>query len=327
MLLSIVVLSYNRPKQVERILKNFLGVQDSNFNIFIKDDLSPNLLEIKNVVQRYVSRLGVEVILYVNKENMGYDKNLIDSFEVVNSDYLFLLSDDDYIRGAQVTRLLSVLSKREFNLYYTPYTDGPLIKRQISDSYDIKRFSDVIYNSILFSGLIFSRSAVCSINIDYNFLSDCIYSQVYLASLLVYQQSAYGVMPSGILFLGGDGENYFGKNKSATNPDLLSDRKIITANLAYQKFLIRVVEEVSKNTSYHIKFLFMREYNKRLIGYGLKSRSYGLKIYLKFLSACFSSNGQVQRYPLMILFIIIFVPTFLSRMIYGFGVKYNRKSG
>ena len=38
MLLSIVVLSYNRPAQIERILKNFIGFNDNRVQLIIKDD-------------------------------------------------------------------------------------------------------------------------------------------------------------------------------------------------------------------------------------------------------------------------------------------------
>lgn len=327
MLLSIVVLSYNRPEQVERILKNFIGVQVSDFNIIIKDDLSPKLPEITSVIKKYAGRLEIEVVLHVNQKNMGYDKNLLDSFIVVDSEYLLLLSDDDYINGTHVSMLLSILSKREFHVYFTPYTEGDIIKREIDYTYDMKRFSDVVYNSILFSGLIIDRLAVCSLKLNYEFISDCIYSQVYLVSLLVYQQGGYGVMPAGILYLGGDGENFFGKNASAKNSTLLSDRKSIDADLKYQKLLLRVVDEISENTSHHIKNMFMREYRKRLVGYGLRARSYGVQTYIKFFLSCVMSDGQVRLYSLIILFMIIFMPAFFSKKIYDVGVGYCRKSG
>ena len=53
MLLSIVVLSYNRPDQIRRILDNLIGVMSDDFNIIIKDDVSPLASEINSIVAEY----------------------------------------------------------------------------------------------------------------------------------------------------------------------------------------------------------------------------------------------------------------------------------
>ena len=70
----------------------------------------------------------------------------------------------------------------------------------------------------LISGLIFERKTVLSLNIDSKFLSNCIYSQVYLASKIIYNQAEYGFAPKGLLYVGGDGENFFGKSIGAELP-------------------------------------------------------------------------------------------------------------
>ncbi len=327
MLLSIVVLSYNRPKQIERILENFLGVNSADFNIVIKDDLSPLRVEIAEVVERYAQTLNIDVIFHTNEKNMGYDMNLINSFEVVESEYVFLLSDDDYIDGSKLISLLTILKERKFSFYFTPYTENRVIKRLTSPDYDINRFSEIVYNSILFSGLIFRRSAVATLDLNLDFLSNCIYSQVFIASLLVYKEQAFGVMPDSILHLGGDGENYFGKNSSAKNSELLSERGQIASDLNYQIFLLRVVDEIAKNTSPLVKHSFMREYRRRLIGYGFKARSHGLLSYARFVKTYCSNGMRVRLLTLALFLMITIVPAVLSKQIYGAGVRLLRKSG
>lgn len=327
MLLSIVVLSYNRPKQVQRILENFLGVPSGDYNIIIKDDLSPLCPEITEVVSACSDRLDVDVILHVNENNMGYDMNLIDSFNIVDSEYVFLLSDDDYIDGGRLNSLLEILENREFDFYFTPYFDNGVVKRSAIPVYDDNKFSDVIYNSVLFSGLIFRRKAVSKLKLDLSFLSSCIYSQVYIASLLIYKERAFGVMPSMILHLGGDGENYFGKNSSAKNSSLLSERKKITSNLNYQIFLLRVVDEIAKSTSVSIKINFMREYRRRLIGYGFKARSSGILNYLDFIRTYCTNGIRVDFVVFVFFLVIVIVPASISERIYATGINFLRKSG
>ncbi len=89
MLLSIVVLSYNRPKQIERILKCLVGVEPSDFDLIIKDDLSPRRNEIADVVNCYSGTLNFDVKLHINDDNIGYDRNLIDAFDITESEYVF----------------------------------------------------------------------------------------------------------------------------------------------------------------------------------------------------------------------------------------------
>ena len=85
-----------------------------------------------------------------------------------------------------------------------------------------------------------SEETVLDLKKDVNFLSDCIYTQVYLASKIIYNEKKFGFMNSDLLMLGGDGENFFGKNPSATNSEDLANRQHFLSNLRYQNFLIKV---------------------------------------------------------------------------------------
>lgn len=327
MLLSIVVLSYNRPAQIERILEGFVGVESEDFNVVIKDDVSPRLPEIRAVVESYNSKLNIDVSLHVNEKNLGYDRNLLDAFNIVDSHYVFLLSDDDYIIGSSIPALLETLQDKKYDLYFTPYIANGSVCRSISGDYKFERFADVIYNSILFSGLIFGRKRTILLDRDERFLSNCIYSQVYLASLLVYQQNAYGRSPGNLLVLGGDGENFFGKNQAAVDSDVLADRSKVTSDLDYQKYLLRVVDAIASKTNPLVKKLFWREYAKRLIAYGLKVRALGIKPYVTFLRHYLRSDSQ-RRLALALTFLMIaLIPGFMSRKIYMFGVVQLRKAG
>lgn len=327
MLMSIVVLSYNRPVQVERILKNFIGVDSSDFNIIIKDDVSPLQHEIKSLVERYSELLDVEVVFHSNERNMGYDSNLIDSFFITDSEYVFLLSDDDYVVGAKVHSIIESIKNSQLDFYFTPYIDGDTVKRVPSGNYESDKFSDLIYNSILFSGLVYRINAVKSLTLDYEFLSKCIYSQVYLAIALIHKQKEYGVLPSEILYLGGDGDNFFGKNESASNSELLSDRKKVYSDFIYQQFLLRVVDRISSDFCSSIRQSFYKEYSKRLISYGLRVRSLSFQSYLIFLKAYFDSSDRHFLTSEFSFLIIFFLPSWLSKKVYKIGVKTLRKSG
>lgn len=327
MLFSIVVLSYNRPDQIQRILENLKNSSSFNFNLIIKDDCSPRQLEIENVVEKYRSQLNFEIIFHKNKINLGYDKNLLDAFYITDSDYLFLLSDDDYVNGESLGRLSDLLLVGEYRFYYVPYLNHGVRCRENIHPYDISRFHEVIYNSILFSGLIFHRNSVLRLPIDNSFLSSCIYTQVYLASLLVFNDGKFGEAPTNLLFLGGDGENFFGKNESAANAEALQDRSTLVANLRYQVFLLRVVERIAQNTDLCILNSFFHHYNIRLIGYMARARAGGLKAYFSLIKEISILKIGLKWYSRLSLAFFILIPSNLSAYVYAVSVRRFRKAG
>ncbi|MDE1344950.1 glycosyltransferase [Vibrio aestuarianus] len=332
MLLSIVILSYNRPRQLERILAKLVGIKSHKFNVIIKDDVSPMLHEIEEVVNKYSSLLEVELILHKNNSNLGYDLNLLGAFDINESKYTCLLSDDDFIEIQYLDSLLDELEKGEYDVYFSPYTDevNNKIYRPMSDTFfpgAVLNSSELIYNSILFSGLVFNNSAVRSLKKDYNFLGGCIYSQVFLSISLIYKSGGYGLLPENVLFLGGDGENYFGKNESAQNSSLLSDREKLTANLDYQMFLLRVVEKIAASINIDVFSSFSKEYCKRLIGYSLRVRAASLSEYKVFMSSVYDKQIPYKYLMLGIMSFFIFIPKRVSKSLYTRGVSSFRKSG
>lgn len=327
MLISIVVLSYNRPAQIKRILENLVGVISDDIKLIIKDDRSPRVDEINKIVEEHKGSIGFEVELYLNSKNLGYDRNLLDSFYITDSDYVFLLSDDDYILGDNFDELISIISKKENDVYFTPYYNGNIVNRKKDKGYSEGDFKNIIYNSILFSGLIFNRNAVLRLEKNIDFLADCIYTQVYLASLLAYNSKSYGFAPENVLFLGGDGENFFGKNQSAVNSDILSDRDKITSNMNYQPFLLKVVDEIAHKTHPKIKKLFLSEYSKRLISYGLKARSAGISVYYEFYTHFLHSKLPFRFLMFPFFCSLFFVPKIIAKKIHQTGLSLFRKAG
>jgi glycosyltransferase involved in cell wall biosynthesis len=327
MLLTFVVLSYNRPDKLERILSHFSGFNEKSVAIVVKDDNSPFLSSIEKIVNKYKGSIGIPLSLQKNESNLGYDGNLLDAFEKIESEYIFLLSDDDYVKVEELSELITMLKKREHYIYFTPYNDIEGEWRIVNPVYSLTQIADVIYNSVLFSGLIFNKNAVMDLEFNKDYLSQSIYSQVYLATMIALKYDAYGAAPSGILFVGGDGENFFGKNQSAVNSDILSDRTQITSNLNYQQFLLKVVDKISVDSGYQISKYFWASYSKRLMGYGFKARALGLLEYKIFLFSYFEPGVKKSLFISFLFACLILMPSKLANIIYKVGKSFLRTSG
>ncbi len=281
-----MILSYNRPMQLGRILSRFEGVDADGIEIVVKDDRSPKLGEIAAVVERFSKALSVPTRLSVNERNLGYDANLLDSFRVAEGQYVFLLSDDDFIDGQKIEETLAELSKGECDVYFAPYSGPDGVSRIVSLTIgiDVKRdAAALIYNSVLFSGLVIRREAARKLDLDYHFLAGSIYSQVYLCTALIFKSQCFGGLPKGLLYLGGDGDNYFGSNEASVDGEKLRDRAHIASNLIYQRYLWKVVERLSVDVDPGIFAAFSAEYRLRLVAHCFRARSLGADSYKRFL--------------------------------------------
>lgn len=308
-------------------MKNLQSAAPNDFNVIVKDDCSPKQDEIENIVRKYSKKVSYELVLHKNKSNLGYDRNLLDAFYITDADYIFLLSDDDFIDGFNIYKLSNVLSLREHKIYYTPYKNNDIIYRNGINSFNFKKFHEVIYNSILFSGLIFDRKSVLELPKNEEFLSNCIYTQVYLASVIAFNEQGFGEAPSDILHLGGDGENFFGKNQSAINKDILRNRNSVASNLRYQMFLLSVVEKISDATDPAVLIIFQREYNRRMVSYLLRAREGGLPTVINLIGHIKYSGVNFYWYIKPVSYFIIIIPAFIAGAVNRCFIKLFRKAG
>ncbi|PHX05762.1 Glycosyl transferase family 2 [Vibrio splendidus] len=329
MLVSVVILSYNRPQQVRRILENFIGINSPEFCIIIKDDVSPLINDIKDICSEFQDVLSIPLSLHENERNMGYDSNLMDSFYITKSQYVYLLSDDDFIVGDKFLDVISELKISNKPFYISSYVESGEMNRVVDSKCDLLELptAQLIYNSILFSGLIFDREKVCSLNLDKRFLSSCIYTQVYLTVALNHEFSDYKYINSGALVLGGDGENYFGKNEAAKNKSALQDRASILSNLRYQVFLRKVILNLSSIYSEDILESFNKEYNKRLISYALRCKSNSREAYREFSLLLKELGIPYSLFTGFFLSLVNFLPQGLCEYFYKLGIRVLKKSG
>ena len=330
MLLSIVVLSYNRPKQLQRIFHSLKYVQSVSVELIVKDDLSPDLPLIESLCLEWQAILRIPLRLHVNSCNLGYDNNLLSSFELVDSDFVFFLSDDDYIHPSGLLSALDAIATSSSNLFISPYIIRSRVLRTCNRNRDpspLSNIVDVVYNSILFSGLIFRRSFVASLGLDREFLGSCIYTQVYLACCAAFSSTGYEFCPDPVVVVGGDGDNFFGLNQSAFDVSTLSNRNSPSADLRYHSYLLNVVKRFSFDYSVDCYSLFLLEYSKRLFGHILRSRARGYSDYRIFQHYLLTMNPPPSLWVRFFSFLVFTLPSSISGFFYKLLCDIFKRSG
>ncbi len=294
--LSICITSYNRIFELDRCLRSIDVVQKGLIEIVVSEDCSPRENEISAVVDCYASETKHSVRYNTNEHNLGYDCNLGKLVQLAKGEYVLFMSDDDAFLPQALDRTIDELRNVDCGVAFSPFIfkDIKLINRKHERTMiipkGIESVKKFLYNSILFSGLIFKRRTIMDYPAD-NF-KNLIYYQVYLFASTLYSSDGYYINVPLVNCIN-DGENAFGLSESSEKSSLLADRKSIYSNLEYHKGLIRVIEIFDEENKTDLKRSFIKEYSLRsyggmsnacregresLVGYWSKMRALNIKL-------------------------------------------------
>jgi len=123
-LLTFTFLTFNRQEFLEANLKRLITEIKKNrleekINIFVGDDKSSDktLKTLKKYSQKYSF-----IAYYSNKKNLGLPGN---TFKIIEksptSQYLWLLSDDDFLKKDRLTKIVNILEKEKPEILYLNY--------------------------------------------------------------------------------------------------------------------------------------------------------------------------------------------------------------
>jgi hypothetical protein len=267
-LLTVGIISYNRPFELERTIKSLLPLPD-NVEVVICDDNSPKIDEILIHVKDHIKDSNINFVS--NSVNLGYDRNLYKVIQLANSEFVLLLGDDDYLETGALQNIINFLKNhKDLKCGFIKYTDEFATSRSFNsnvyfDKTTLMKNGDFVYNSILFSGLIFSKQHVVLYENIFEKFFHSIYIQVAIFCFLNAKYGSYFIHGPGII-IGGDGENGFGFNEASSKADIdLMDRTKSISNLSYHKRLFNVLLNIEYeiNSKFFDKFIF--EYKIRAI--------------------------------------------------------------
>lgn len=267
-ILTIGITSYNRVAELERCLKSIDTKYYNNIEIVISEDKSPKKKLIKDIVINYGKDSKYFIQFNSNNNNLGYDNNLKKIIDLSKGIYILLMSDDDIFNPGQLDILINELLKcQSYGLVYTGFCfENKETRRLYESAYKIpkgeKYISKHIYDSILFSGLVFNRLLVKDISAK-RFLNTN-YFQVYLFLYSGFIKGGYYLNIPLIQCIG-DGENGYGLSESSIKNELLANRKSPLSVLEFHKGLIKVIDFFDKDYNTCILKSFKKEYNIRSI--------------------------------------------------------------
>lgn len=105
-LVSVVLLSYNRPAYLREALESLLSQSFRNLALTVVDNPSPASLEIQTLVERYPT-----VTLIQNSTNLGYAAGMNRGIRQAAGDCVFLTEDDIVLETDCIQRLVEYLAE------------------------------------------------------------------------------------------------------------------------------------------------------------------------------------------------------------------------
>lgn len=104
-LISVLIATYNRAQSLCRAIESVLMQPGDDFEVVIGDDASPD--NTAEAVKPYLS--DPRVRYYRNPANLGMRDNYLKIFHEARGDYIFILTDDDWMLEGALARVAAIV--------------------------------------------------------------------------------------------------------------------------------------------------------------------------------------------------------------------------
>ena len=110
-LVSICILSYNRPETLFRLLSTIDTKKFNEIEIVICEDFSPKRDQIRVVVSEFNDKESYSVAYHENSKNLGYDGTFCELVSHARGRWLIFMGDDDEFVPGSLDKILSFLEE------------------------------------------------------------------------------------------------------------------------------------------------------------------------------------------------------------------------
>ncbi|MBC2619949.1 MULTISPECIES: glycosyltransferase family 2 protein [Citrobacter] len=112
--ISICIPSYNRAEFLEPLLDSIYNqdyaTNNTDFEVIICEDKSPQRDEIKSIIEKYkIKNNKANLNINLNKDNLGYDRNLKNCISSATGKYCMIMGNDDLLADGALSKIVTVL--------------------------------------------------------------------------------------------------------------------------------------------------------------------------------------------------------------------------
>lgn len=333
-ILSIGITSYKRLKELERCINSVQTKYADSIEIIVSEDCSPLSREIGELVNEMAKNCNYDLKFMPNERNLGYDGNLGAIIRKSRGLYVCLMSDDDAFYEGFLDILIPFLKKDEnqgYGVIYAPFiyeSTNRLDRYRFNSNTIIEKGEDSaakhIYDSILFSGLIFRREWVSEF--DSSRFVNMNYFQVYMfLKMLLHKGGYYFSSPSVVCV--GDGENAYGLSESSGGNPLLANRKSVISDLEFNKTLIKVIKIFDQEENTNVFKSFEKQYSLHSYSGLSIARKSGIAYFKQYWNKLNSLDVKLHPITKIYYWLLLLLGTNMSnKLTYGFRKLLKKES-
>ena len=286
-LLSICIPSYNRPKEIGRLLKS-IDYFEPDIEVIICEDKSPKRQEIASVVSQFSQQSTVTIHYYENEVNLGYDKNLREVLSRAVGEYIVFMGDDDiFVVGALRNYRQFLLGHRELgyvlktHILVHPNKQEELFKYYSETTYfpaSVNTYIELFRRSVFISGFIIKR-AYCLEYMTEKFDGTLLYQLWWLANITMKYPSAYCDIPLTLQYK--EGTPFFGT--AETERALYTPGTVTIDNsINFMTGFFKISAEVDEKYQVSSTPILKKEFSKYAYPILSIQRKKGIKEFLKY---------------------------------------------
>lgn len=166
-LLSICIPTYNREKYLKRALESICAVIDTlDVKVYVQDNASDDGTE--HMIEQYITD---KIIYGRNKVNVGGVKNINLLFNKAEGEYVFFLTDDDYLLPGGLDRLVNFIKE-----YFPDFVSSDLI------TYLEKSHQVYLYTAMDRTGIVSDVNDVAEVFMRSHILTRCCFKKSALSN-------------------------------------------------------------------------------------------------------------------------------------------------
>ncbi|MEZ7892924.1 MAG: glycosyltransferase family 2 protein [Candidatus Wallbacteria bacterium] len=221
MKLSICIPTYNRAEYLRKAVSSVLAYNGDEIELIVQDNCS-----IDNTSAVVKSIHDTRLKYYRNDVNIGAIKNVIDIIKKANGEYVFLLTDDDYLLPGAIEEVLKFINQNDIyffrtdlliylcnqkKTYYRSYIDSSLVFNFDNDKKLL--FNNLFFSCHVLTGLCFKKNII-----DFNMLNNFEnnwYPQMSLAAQFYFNKKNVGYLAEPIAMHIWENETYWGINNDS----------------------------------------------------------------------------------------------------------------
>lgn len=325
MLISICIPSYNRPKELRRLLESVDTQRYDDVEIVVCEDKAPKQAEVRMQVEEFAKTSKYKVVYHENEVNQGYDRNQKVMYQTAHGEFVILMGDDDVFIPGRLDGFIDYIEQNRdcgyfLRCYQNVLRDGSVRVFQYFDKnrrFDasVETYVSMFDKSVFVSGFTVKRELALKVETDY-FDGSLLYQLYVLAEVCQFYPSAYYHTPI-TQAMEEDTIPYFG-NSEAEKKLYTPGKANITSSVNFMKWYVKMVdyeaEKYHNDSNQTIKHNMSKYSYAFLVSQADKDRKTFWKYFKELKDMGFGTSVYFYLY---FVGLYLFGENFCSTIIYG----------